>query len=146
MKTFALSILATFIAEPSVADEFSIERSYTFHQQDFLIKDAACVSAFRDVIVPNFRGLNGIELSANSIVNTTIGTLATYANVIFLSAFGDSVGSISCSFASDSNVVTDVGVTFVGPGLGGFEKRGRISPSSDPSDWKVTSFSAQILP
>ncbi|WP_166416054.1 hypothetical protein [Cochlodiniinecator piscidefendens] len=145
MRPFVLSIFATFIATPSIAEEFSIDRSYTYYQQDLLTKDAACIAAFREVIVPNFRGLNGIELSANSIVDTTFGALATYTDVNFRSVYGDSVGSISCAFAADLSTVTDVGVSFTGAGLGGFERRGQTSPSSDPADWKVTSFSSQIL-
>ena len=111
-----------------------------------MIKDDACISAFREGIVPGFRGLNGIELSGNSIVDTTSGALATYTDVKFRGVYGDSTGSINCSFATGLNTVTDVGVTFVGTGLGGFERRSRISPSSDPVDWKVISFSSQILP
>lgn len=132
------------MASTSVAEELSIVQNYTFYQQDQLSKDVACIDAIREEIAPNFRGLNWVELSAPSIIDTTFGALATYVDVNFRSVYGDTRGSINCSFTADLTAVTDVGVTFVGSGLGGFESRGRTSPSRDPADWKVTSFSAQV--
>lgn len=135
-----------FLASPVFADGFSIEKAYSFHQQDHVQKDAACVSAFADNITPEFRGLTGLQLMAPTIVGTSLGALATYPNVTFLSSYGDAQGTISCVFSKTHKTPTDISVSFVGSGLGGFEKRGRIASSSDPADWKVTSFSSQVNP
>lgn len=146
MKILPVSILFAFVASSLAANQISVARSYTYAIENHIKKDIACVAAFKDKVAPNFRGLNGIELSANSISETTYGSLAIYTDVKFKSLYGDSSGSLNCSFASKSDTVIDIGVTFVGSGLGGFESRGRTSPSSDPSDWKVMSFSTQIRP
>ncbi|MEP3844534.1 MAG: hypothetical protein ABJM43_04235 [Paracoccaceae bacterium] len=130
----------------SVASAGSLEivRSYTYSDDDFAVKDVACINAVEQHIAPNFRGLRALTIQSGNIFETSSGAAAIYPEVIFAGDYGDVRGSINCLFDLDTNGITDVAVTFKGLGLGGFEPRGRTSPSSDPADWKVTSFSSQL--
>lgn len=134
------------LASTALADGLSIEKTYRIYAQDRSKKDAACLSAFTNNIAPEFRGLTGLQLSGTNIHSIRSGTLATYANATFLSVYGDEQGTINCIFSKTRETPTDVSVTFNGEGLAGFEKRGRISQSSDPADWKVAGFSSSVAP
>ena len=126
--------------------QISVEKTYSFHEETHAKRDMACIAAVRDHIAPEFRGLTGLRLDAPTLTETRLGALATYPGAVFLSIYEDTEDTISCVFSNADDVLTDVIVSFNGLGLGGFEKRGRIAPSSDPADWKVASYSKQIAP
>jgi hypothetical protein len=106
--------------------------------------DAACISAFKEFIAPDFRGLRTLTVHSSNIFETTKCATALYPNVDFDGDYGEAKGSINCIFSSENSTVSDVTVAFLGKGLGGFERRGFSSPSINPADWKVTSFSRQL--
>ncbi len=149
MRVLSFSTVIAAIATTAAcapAEELLVQRSYAYSDEAFLLKDSACLTAFESEVVPSFRGLHTVVLQSSNIFDTTDGAIAVYSNANFKGDYGNAEGSISCIFAANKITVTDVAVTFFGSGLGGFERRGRTSPSDDPADWKVSGFSTQILP
>jgi hypothetical protein len=88
--------------------------------------------------------LRTLTVHYSNIFETTKCATALYPNVDFDGDYGEAKGSINCIFSSESSTVNDVTVAFLGKGLGGFERLGFSSPSINPADWKVTSFSRQL--
>ena len=112
MKQRVIAIIAfCLLASAAISDEFNVEKTYSFHHQDFLKKDVACISAFADKVVPEFRGLAGLRLAGPTITDTSSGALATYPNATFLSAYGDVQGTISCVFSKTREKPTDISST-----------------------------------
>ena len=141
MKRLLISMTLFFVLlNNALADEVTIEKSYTIFSNDHRAKEKACIRALREQIVPEFRDLELIKLSAPIIIEK----LATYPTSSFHGPHGDAEGVVSCLFDTSAGHVTDISVSFVGKGLGGFEKRGRVSSSKDPADWKVISYSVEI--
>lgn len=144
MRVLSFSIALVLIATNAVAEGLLVERPYVFSNKEFALVDTACITAFKEHIAPEFRGLRTLTIQSSNIFEATNGATALYPDVDFGGDYGDAKGAINCIFSLENNKVTDVAVSFWGTGLGGFEKRGFSSPSSDPADWKITSFSMQL--
>lgn len=119
------------------ADPVTVSKSYSYSHPTFAAQDSACISSFMVQISPRFRGLLGISLGSNSIIETQSGALATYAGVEFESLYGNVKGTINCVFAANRQTVTDVAVVFEGRGLGGDEKHPLKADPNDPASWRA---------
>ena len=140
---FPAFILAVVASGAFAAPE--VTKTYTNTEPDFAIKDELCVAAMLDKIAPEFDGLVNINLSSNSIFQTTNGYLATYTGAVFNGRYGDAEGTVSCVFTEDGSAVTDVAVTFEGQGLGGFKRHPLARLGNDLGELKTSSFSTTII-
>lgn len=136
---FVLAVSSCAAAAPMIT------KTYSYTDQGFASRDAACVSAMLEKITPNFEGLQQVTLSANSIVQTKNGYLAIYPGAKFESRYGDAEGSLTCIFTPDGRNVTEVTVAFEGSGLAGFTRHPLAQIIGDPAQQFSTGMSSSIL-
>ncbi|WCR00217.1 hypothetical protein [Paracoccus aestuarii] len=113
MKLTMLSAILVLAVSSYAAASPTVTQSYSYTDQEFASRDAACVSAMLEKITPRFEGLQKIELGTNSIFETQSGYIAVYPGAIFEGRYGDAEGSLTCVFTRDGRNVSDVAVTFV---------------------------------
>lgn len=126
------------------ADPLSVTKTYVYTDPEFESRDKACISAFEEEITPKFMGLTEIQLDAKFIFRTKDGAVATYADVIFVSDYGNASGSLNCVFARDRQTVTDVAVLFLDGGLGGLIDHVFKPDPDDPATWKIPAVSVTV--
>jgi hypothetical protein len=130
------------IAAPVVthADGLRVSKGYSYTDQAFAQRDAACLSVLGKTVAQNYVGLKAIEIPENFMLGTTTGVLSTSTGVKFKGDYGKAKGTFTCLFDQNTLDVTDIVIAFEGNGLGGYVRRGRSSPSQNPKDWVVPAF------
>ena len=145
MKLPMLSVILILAVSSYAAASPAVTKSYSYTDQEFASRDAACVSAMLEKITPSFEGLQKISLGTNSIVQTQSGYLAVYPGAKFEGRYGAAEGSLTCIFTPDGRNVSDVAVTFVGRGLAGFTGYPLAQTTGDPAQQRSTGMSSSIM-
>lgn len=145
MRVTLLSASFVLAVWSGAAAETLVNKGYSYTDHGFASRDAACVAAMLEKITPNFDGLQQVMLTANSIVQTQSGYLATYPGAKFESVHGDAEGSLSCIFDADGRHVTEVSVAFEGRGLAGFTRHPLGQIIADPAQQLSTGMSSSII-
>ena len=145
MKLPMLSVILILAVSSYAAASPAVTKSYSYTDQEFASRDAACVSAMLEKIAPSFEGLQKIALGTNSIVQTQSGYLAVYPGAKFEGRYGAAEGSLTCIFTPDGRNVSDVAVTFVGHGLAGFTGYPLAQTTGDPAQQRSTGMSSSIM-